>query len=245
MCRARQGLTAMAISGGSYTEPRLHHIKAGAAWAALEYAKFLALEEDGSLKPNAADATRTGVKIVPASINYTEKSRFRSRAVFHIGEAFSVDEYTEEFLSSSIATVKKNTLGLEPGSYRNSAPQTPVLQTPDAQSDNGTSYISTASASTAASSVLDLAMVKSALNSVGSSTHGATRRGDRGAKGAVQKLTDRIRAELAAITINAPDWKTWHAMKVARELFWARQGRGREGGESGLDIKQIVPVSNA
>ncbi|CAO1628945.1 unnamed protein product [Parajaminaea phylloscopi] len=235
---------ALFPEGGSYTEPRLHAIKAGAAWAALEYAKFLAVDEEGQLKSHNVRDIKTGVKIVPASINYTEKSRFRSKAVFHIGQAFSVDEYSDEFLSASLASSGDSSLGLGPSDqsiFPYSAPQTPLPQTPAAYSDNETSYLSTASASTAASSAVDIASVKSTLNAIGSATHGMTRRGDRGAKGAVQKLTDRIGSELNAITINAPDWKTWHAMKVARELLWS----GKSKGGQEMDIRQIVPISNA
>lgn len=236
--------------GGSFTEPKLHSIKAGAAWAALEYAKFLALDENGSLKQGAAEATKTGVKIVPASINYTEKSRFRSNAVFHIGEAFSVDEFTEEFLSASLdasnssqdhGNVKLGGITSEQSSFPFSAPQTPMISTPAPGSDNETSYLSAASITTAGSSATDAPAIKAALNSVGSSAHGVTRRSDRAAKAAVQKLTDRIGTELNHITINAPDWKLWHAMKISRELFWA----GRKNESADLDVKLIVPLSNA
>lgn len=77
--------------------------------------------------------------------------------------------------------------------------------------------------------------VREALKSIGSSAHGVTRRGDRGAKGAVQKLTDRIASELTGITINAPDWRVWHAMKMARDLLF----------DDDVDVKLLVPLSNA
>jgi len=62
-------------------------MKAGAAWAALEYAKHLLMENqenassDESLEKKKLE-TWTDVTIVPASINYSDKSRFRTRAVF-------------------------------------------------------------------------------------------------------------------------------------------------------------------
>lgn len=231
--------------GGSYTEPKLHSMKAGAAWAALEYAKYLAFDEQGHLREDAKE-TKTGVKIVPASINYTEKSRFRSKAVFQIGRAFSVDEYSAEFLSASTkAGEEVNLVTSDNSSFPYSAPMTPRPTTPvngsgPAGDDSG--YLSAASMTTAVSTSSEAPpALRTAINGIGTTAHGATRRGDRRAKGAVQKLTDRIGTELNAITINAPDWKTWHAMKVARELFWA----GKRKGGSDLDVKLLVPLSNA
>ena len=60
---------ALFREGTSYTEPRIMQVKDGAAWAALEYTKW---------------ATETGhsgdaVRIVPVSIVYTNKSKYRSR----------------------------------------------------------------------------------------------------------------------------------------------------------------------
>lgn len=117
-------LSTLLSQGGSYTEPKLHTVKAGAAWAALEYAKFLAVDDEGNIK---SKDIKTDVRIVPASINYTEKSRFRSKAVFHIGQPFSVDEYTQEFLSASAAQPHD---ALRPGSDAAgylSAPLTPGI----------------------------------------------------------------------------------------------------------------------
>lgn len=176
---------------------------------------------------------------MPASINYTEKSRFRSKAVFHIGEAFSVDEYTQEFLSASSTSTNGPTaqdatkLGADPSMYL-SAPPTPGPG--QGGSDNEGGYLSAASV-TSAASLTDgqEAAVRDALKSIGSSAHGVTRRGDRGAKGAVQKLTDRISNELTTITINAPDWRVWHAMKMARDLLFG----------DNLDVRLLVPISNA
>ena len=60
---------ALFPEGTSYTEPRIMQVKDGAAWAALEYTKWV--EEGGNKgKP---------VTIVPAAIVYTNKSKYRSR----------------------------------------------------------------------------------------------------------------------------------------------------------------------
>lgn len=60
---------ALFPEGTSYTEPRIMQVKDGAAWAALEYTKWI--EEGGNKgKP---------VTIVPAAIVYTNKSKYRSR----------------------------------------------------------------------------------------------------------------------------------------------------------------------
>jgi hypothetical protein len=223
-------------------------MKAGAAWAALEYAKFLLAEEENKNDSSSASPSdiKTDVKIVPASINYTEKSRWRSKAVFQMGKAFSVDEYTEEFLAASTEPSSKIAVsatsdedGLlgnrsDGSSRRFPAPQTPLFPaTPAAYSDVEPSY-------------LDPIVNPGAGLTVPTERpplpRGTTRRSDRAAKDAVQKLTDRISREMNQITINAPDWKTWHAMKVARELLW--QGDAKKGGTE-LDLANIVPISNA
>ncbi|KAL9932927.1 hypothetical protein V8E36_008182 [Tilletia maclaganii] len=49
-------------SRGSFTEPHLHSIKAGAAWAALEYSRYLAMH-------NARNPEQTRVKVVPIEEN--------------------------------------------------------------------------------------------------------------------------------------------------------------------------------
>lgn len=239
--------------GGSFTEPKLHSMKAGAAWAALEYAKHLTLQrEEANGDGHAGDPTRikTDVMVVPASINYTEKSRFRSKAVFQMGKAFSVDEFTEEFLSASIASNGPDTVTFdqvsksvtsEQSAFPYSAAQTPLIpNTPSADTSDGEqSYFSGMSSSNEAAAADPMRKV---LHGVGAPARGSTRRQDSGAKAAVQKLTDRIGRELNEITFNAPDWKTWHAMKVARELFW--QGESKKGGTE-LDVRLLVPLSNA
>ncbi|KAG1829658.1 hypothetical protein EV424DRAFT_1526312 [Suillus variegatus] len=83
---ARGDAVALFPEGTSYTEPRIMQVKDGAAWAALEYTKWAA--ENGVKGP--------GVRIIPAAIVYTNKSKYRS-SVF--GEPVSMDEYKEQFFS--------------------------------------------------------------------------------------------------------------------------------------------------
>ena len=59
---------ALFPEGTSYTEPRIMQVKDGAAWAALEYTKWLS--ENGN--------KGAPVVIVPAAIVYTNKSKYRS-----------------------------------------------------------------------------------------------------------------------------------------------------------------------
>lgn len=59
---------ALFPEGTSYTEPRIMQVKDGAAWAALEYMKWLQ-ENPG----NGTEAT-----IISAAIVYTNKSKYRS-----------------------------------------------------------------------------------------------------------------------------------------------------------------------
>lgn len=71
---AKGNAVALFPEGTSYTEPRIMQVKDGAAWAALEYTKW---KKD---HPELADQPE--VKIVPAAIVYTNKSKYRS-AVSH------------------------------------------------------------------------------------------------------------------------------------------------------------------
>lgn len=68
---------ALFPEGTSYTEPRIMQVKDGAAWASLEYAKWL--------KANPGAAPNQDVVIIPASIVYTNKSKYRSEVcVFYL-----------------------------------------------------------------------------------------------------------------------------------------------------------------
>jgi 1-acyl-sn-glycerol-3-phosphate acyltransferase len=60
---------ALFPEGTSYTEPRIIQVKDGAAWAAMEYTKWVMDHPDNG----ASD-----VVIVPAAIVYTNKSKYRS-----------------------------------------------------------------------------------------------------------------------------------------------------------------------
>lgn len=86
---ARGDAVALFPEGTSYTEPRIMQVKDGAAWAALEYTKWAA--ENGAKGP--------GVRIVPAAIVYTNKSKYRSSVIMTFGEPVSMDEYKEQFFS--------------------------------------------------------------------------------------------------------------------------------------------------
>ncbi|KAF8322176.1 hypothetical protein DL93DRAFT_2072008 [Clavulina sp. PMI_390] len=85
-------VVAIFPEGTSYTEPRVMQIKDGISWTALEYFKWLETPE-GQKSPTKE------VTIVPCSIVYTDKSRYRSRAVVEYGEPISVRDYAAQFLS--------------------------------------------------------------------------------------------------------------------------------------------------
>lgn len=61
---------ALFPEGTSYTETKIMQVKDGAAWAALEYTKWA---KDEDLKQHET------VKIIPAAIVYTNKSKYRSQ----------------------------------------------------------------------------------------------------------------------------------------------------------------------
>lgn len=64
---------ALFPEGTSYTEPHIMQVKDGAAWAALEYTKWVK-ENPDKVKKGAEN-----VMIIPAAIVYTNKSKYRSQ----------------------------------------------------------------------------------------------------------------------------------------------------------------------
>lgn len=69
---------ALFPEGTSYTETRIMQVKDGASWAALEYTKWA--REQGLTK-------HQNVKIVPAAIVYTNKSKYRSQVSYSVRNA--------------------------------------------------------------------------------------------------------------------------------------------------------------
>lgn len=67
---AKGGAVALFPEGTSYTEPRIMQVKDGAAWAAMEYTKWA--------QENPHKAAHKDVRVVPVSIVYTNKSKYRS-----------------------------------------------------------------------------------------------------------------------------------------------------------------------
>ncbi|KAF9531602.1 glycerol-3-phosphate-acyltransferase [Crepidotus variabilis] len=137
---SKGGAVALFPEGTSYTEPRIMQVKDGAAWAAMEYTKWAS---ENSQKAAAKDAT-----IVPVSIVYTNKSKYRSAVIMEFGRPISLDPYKEQFFSTE---------------------------------------------------------------------EGAPR-------AAVKRLTRRIEQELVENTVNAPDWDTLFAARMARDILWEKDG---------------------
>ncbi|KZO93964.1 acyltransferase, partial [Calocera viscosa TUFC12733] len=125
--------------GTSYTEPSIQQVKDGVAWCALEYT---AMVRDAK----AVDAGKaySPVVIVPASVVYTNKSKYRSAVILQFGKPITMDEYIDAYTSPS-----------------------------------------------------------------------------EGAGRAVTKeLTHRIERMMIQMSINAPDWETLNAARMAREILW-------------------------
>ncbi|KAF8625412.1 hypothetical protein AX15_005376 [Amanita polypyramis BW_CC] len=77
--------------GTSYTEPRIMQVKDGAAWAALEYLDWV--------KNNHIRTPEQDVRVIPAAIVYTNKSKYRSAVIMEFGRPITMDSYREEFFS--------------------------------------------------------------------------------------------------------------------------------------------------
>ncbi|KAJ7678666.1 glycerol-3-phosphate-acyltransferase [Mycena rosella] len=101
---------ALFPEGTSYTEPRIMQVKDGAAWAALEYTKWMREHPEKNLKP---------LVVVPAAIVYTNKSKYRSDVVVEYPRAITMDPYIEQFLSDEEgaprAAVKRLSHAIESG----------------------------------------------------------------------------------------------------------------------------------
>ncbi|EGO00424.1 hypothetical protein SERLA73DRAFT_181008 [Serpula lacrymans var. lacrymans S7.3] len=143
---------ALFPEGTSYTEPRIMQVKDGAAWAALEYTKWI--QENG-----ISGSPQAPIVIVPASIVYTNKSKYRSDVIMEFGQPITMDLYKEQFLSD---------------------------------------------------------------------IEGAPR-------AAVKRLTSAIESELVEATINAPDWDTLYAARMARDLLWQD--------DRSINLDDFVPIS--
>ncbi|KAG2015521.1 glycerol-3-phosphate O-acyltransferase, variant 2 [Coprinopsis cinerea AmutBmut pab1-1] len=148
---AKGNAVALFPEGTSYTEPRIMQVKDGAAWAALEYYKYK------EAHPELAD--QPDVKIVPAAIVYTNKSKYRSSVVVEYGKPISAADFKEQFLSTE-----------------ENAPRS-----------------------------------------------------------AVKCLTRTLESELVESTINAPDWDTLYAARMAKDLLWE--------GDRSVGLDNFVPVS--
>jgi len=74
---------ALFPEGTSYTEPRIMQVKDGAAWSAMEYTKWA--------KENPNKAASKDVTIVPVSIVYTNKSKYRSCVSNHFFSTCTCD----------------------------------------------------------------------------------------------------------------------------------------------------------
>ncbi|CAK5265816.1 unnamed protein product [Mycena citricolor] len=102
---------ALFPEGTSYTEPRIMQVKDGAAWAALEYARM------AKEKRERGEGSGQQVKIVPAAIVYTDKTKYRSNVVVEYSPAISMEPFLEQFCSdeegAAKAAVKRLTRAVE------------------------------------------------------------------------------------------------------------------------------------
>ncbi|KAL0572774.1 hypothetical protein V5O48_009187 [Marasmius crinis-equi] len=147
------GAVALFPEGTSYTEPRIMQVKDGAAWAALEYTKWV--EEQRSVGVSGLQ----DVVVIPVAIVYTNKSKYRSSVIMEFGRPISMDPYKEQFFSAN-----------------EGAPRT-----------------------------------------------------------AAKQLTRQIENELVEATINAPDWDTLYAARMARDILWE--------GEKSINLEDFVTIS--
>lgn len=109
--------------GTSYTQASIIQILPGAAWAAVEYARYVhdRVVDQGSIngKGKAREVPlNTRLRIVPVAIVYTDKSQYQSRISVKYGEPIFVDNYADELFEGDAddaakAVVKKITAQVE------------------------------------------------------------------------------------------------------------------------------------
>lgn len=88
---AKGQAVALFPEGTSYTEPRIMQVKDGAAWSSLEYAQWR--------KAHPGAAPDQDVVIVPASIVYTNKTKYRSDVILEFGRPITMEAFKEQFFS--------------------------------------------------------------------------------------------------------------------------------------------------
>lgn len=85
---ARGGTIGICPEGVSHDEPRLRPIKTGAARIAL--GAVSTVEASGSAIDTSPQVPRVDLKIVPAGLYYTSKTRFRSSVLLYFGKPIEV-----------------------------------------------------------------------------------------------------------------------------------------------------------
>ncbi|KAF8962147.1 hypothetical protein BDZ97DRAFT_1826579 [Flammula alnicola] len=94
--------------GTSYTQASIVQVMPGAAWAAVEYARYVREHDAGRSEVHDVGnggggggkgkekEVETGLRIVPVAIVYTDKARYLSRISVKYGEPIFIDSYAGE-----------------------------------------------------------------------------------------------------------------------------------------------------
>ncbi len=200
------GAIALFPEGGSYTIPKLAKLKMGAAWAALEYSRYLQLQE-------GEDGDRG--EILPTAVVFDDKSVFRSRAVLKFGRPLSLDRYIEEFLSAP---------SLEEGGAKEKSVAAKVsgINVEDGRCRRHRENMTR-------------------TNTAQGSVEGQPEQYASPAHRAVARLTADLEKAMQELTFNAPDWETFQAVRLARELIF--ELHSNEAVKE--DMSQYVELSRA
>ncbi|KAF9044221.1 hypothetical protein BJ165DRAFT_1347805 [Panaeolus papilionaceus] len=88
---ANGGVIGVFPEGTSYTQARIVQVMSGAGWAGVEYLKLWRERQHRK----GRDGTRgaSGLRIVPVSVVYTDKARYRSKIVVRYGAPILMDDY--------------------------------------------------------------------------------------------------------------------------------------------------------
>ncbi|CED83161.1 Phospholipid/glycerol acyltransferase [Phaffia rhodozyma] len=91
--------------GTSHTHSRLMPVKDGVGWTALEYVKYLEDQRASSTSDGEKNSVRPAI-VIPVGITYSDKTKYRSRVAIEFGTPITVDEYSEQFLSTEEVEAK-------------------------------------------------------------------------------------------------------------------------------------------
>ncbi|KDQ53912.1 hypothetical protein JAAARDRAFT_38882 [Jaapia argillacea MUCL 33604] len=221
--------------GTSYTEPGIVQVKEGAAWAGVEFVRWVKQREregrDNGTGVRAMEVGEEELVIVPTPIVYTDKSQYLSRVCVKYGKPIKMSTYKSRILACSFPP-KLSQPSITVSSPSESSIDV-VLHSPTPSpppSSNTISPFPNSSDSSSTSLSLSPSPTQDTL-------HVLRRDGEEGDSlgKIVKEITREIEKGMVEASVNAPDWDTLLAARLARDIVW--------GDEKNLPLEEFVDVT--